>query len=71
MKVLLKSPADASRELAATVLRDHVRGVLLVIGEAAFGPRDRELRDVQIVSATEQERTLLRQAGFRISGLHG
>jgi len=44
------------------------KGVLIVDGEP-HGAYDRRLRDLEVVSGTDTERSTLKRHGFRISGL--
>lgn len=66
----LRSRAAPERALVQAVVATGPdgKGVLIVDGEP-HGAYDRRLRDLEVVSGTDTERSTLKRHGFRISGL--
>ncbi|HYC21759.1 MAG TPA: hypothetical protein VEI94_03600 [Candidatus Bathyarchaeia archaeon] len=69
MRISIRIPGSEPREETATVVRDQERKMLMLVGEKAVPPGEFLLRHYELLSATDKERSLLREAGYRIKGL--
>jgi hypothetical protein len=76
MKIKSTSPLFEPFECDAVVTSHHPRScfghaVLLLVGPdgGAVGPQEAEFAGYEVVGATDEERTKLAEAGYRLKGL--
>jgi len=69
MRISIRIPGSETREETATVVRNQERKMLMLVGEGAVPPGEFLLRHYELLSATDKERSLLREAGYRMKGL--
>ena len=69
MRISIRIPGSEPREENATVMRNQERRTLMLVGDDAVPPGEFLLRHYELLAATDKERSLLREAGYRMKGL--